>query len=161
MGPTLAGAPVIHVMREQVLLIVLFGVQHGTRFQEGDLNALPGQDLDRGAASGTRPDDHDVVHLGTSNDFKHGVIQAYATADKKGASGGLPIPASAACCSWPFVPIRTKEDTGKTPLLQRGTGKSAPDTPARFKEGSEQRSGLSQHLVGQLRLEPGVEGPRS
>ena len=68
-GATHAGPPVIHVMREHVLLVILFGIQHGTRFQEGHLNALPGQDLDRGAAAGAGTDDHDVVHLGTSNDF--------------------------------------------------------------------------------------------
>ena len=56
----------VHLVGQHVLLEILGRIEHGTGFEQRDVDAEIGEDLDGRAATGAGADDHDVEHLGTT-----------------------------------------------------------------------------------------------
>ena len=54
-----------------MLLEILLRVEHGPGFQQRDVDAQVGQDLDNRAAAGARTNHHHVVHFWTALDLEH------------------------------------------------------------------------------------------
>ena len=61
----------IHLVGEHMLFEILGRIEHGTGFEQGDVDAEIGQDLDGGAAAGAGADHDHVEHLGTTLDLEH------------------------------------------------------------------------------------------
>src|SRR5439155_25306003 len=70
-GAPFAGAAMRHLVRPHVFLEILGWIQHWTGFQQGDIHSQIGQYLCRGAAAGSRADDHHVVNRCAADDLKH------------------------------------------------------------------------------------------
>ena len=70
-GGVLAGAAVRNLIGGDVLLKIPGGIEHGAGFEQSDVNAEVGEDLDGGAAAGARADDDHVERLGTTIDLQH------------------------------------------------------------------------------------------
>jgi hypothetical protein len=71
------------LIRPHVLLVILGGIDHGTGFKHGYLDAERCQHLNHGAAAGAGADDDDVVEGGTA-DYLHNnasiIVQAVVAA---------------------------------------------------------------------------------
>ena len=61
-----ADAAMIDFPGPHVLLEVLAGIEHGTRFEQRDLDAEVGEDFDGSAATGSGADHYYVVYFGCS-----------------------------------------------------------------------------------------------
>ena len=57
------GAAMIHLVGPDMLLEILRRIEHGSGFQQRDVDAQIGEHLDHRAAAGARPDHHHIVHL--------------------------------------------------------------------------------------------------
>ena len=61
----------VHLVGQHVLLEILGGIEHRSGFEQRDVDAEIGENLDSRAAAGAGADDDDVEYLGTALDLEH------------------------------------------------------------------------------------------
>ena len=66
-----SGAAMIDLVRPDMLLEILHGIEHGPGFQQRNVNPQIRQYLHHRPASGARTNHHYVVHLWTALDLEH------------------------------------------------------------------------------------------